>query len=133
MNTSDETRSELVHRLVPDELWELFRQIVPVKVASRPQGGGRRRTDDRQALAAIVYVATSGRPWRQIPEIFGVRWPTVYRRFAEWREAHVWSRLLCLIADRHGESENLQQSRRAIAAVYSRATKDNLAAEHALP
>ncbi|MEW2122001.1 transposase, partial [Streptomyces sp. NPDC005474] len=49
----------IVERLVPDELWELFQRVVP-EAPSRPQGGGRRRHGDREVLAAIVFVATSG-------------------------------------------------------------------------
>ncbi|MFG3555678.1 transposase [Micromonospora sp. NPDC047557] len=62
---------------------KLFRQVVPVTVVRRPQGGGRRRADDRQVLAAIVYLVRTGRAWRHIPESFGVSWPTDYRRFAQ--------------------------------------------------
>lgn len=57
----------IVERLVPDELRELFQRVVP-EAPSRPQGGGRRRHGDREVLAAIVFVATSGcsprRTWR---------------------------------------------------------------------
>ncbi|WP_373466055.1 transposase [Streptomyces sp. V3I8] len=77
--------TDLVERLVPDELWVLFRRVVPPTVVTRPQGGGRRRTGDREALSAITFVATSGRTWRQLPPAFGPAWPTVYRRFARWR------------------------------------------------
>ncbi|MET8509132.1 IS5/IS1182 family transposase, partial [Streptomyces sp. NPDC004787] len=35
--------TSLTERLVPDELWELFRRVVPETVVIRPQGGGRRR------------------------------------------------------------------------------------------
>ncbi|QXE38784.1 transposase [Streptomyces sp. GMY02] len=56
----------IVERLVPDELWELFQRVVP-KAPSRPQGGGRRRHGDREALAAIVFVASSGCTWQQLP------------------------------------------------------------------
>lgn len=49
----------IVGRLVPDELWELFQRVVP-EAPSRPQGGGRRRHGDREVLAAIAFVATSG-------------------------------------------------------------------------
>jgi transposase len=117
--------SDSVRELVPDELWELFRTIVPAKLVQRPQGGGRRRADDRQVLAAIVYVATTGQPWRQIPEDFGVRWPTAYRRFTEWRQAHIWTRLLTLIVD-HGESLDLVWPRQAIEAVLARAAESKL-------
>ncbi|PNG94141.1 hypothetical protein SMF913_10166 [Streptomyces malaysiensis] len=32
--------ADLVERLVPDELWVLFRQVVPPTEVRRPQGGG---------------------------------------------------------------------------------------------
>ncbi|WP_229867741.1 transposase [Streptomyces chryseus] len=54
----------IVERLVLDELWELFQRVVP-EAPSRSQGGGRRRHGDREVLAAIVFVATSGCPGRQ--------------------------------------------------------------------
>jgi hypothetical protein len=31
----------LVERLVPDELWEVFRRVVPETVVVRRQGGGQ--------------------------------------------------------------------------------------------
>ncbi|MGW3248054.1 transposase [Streptomyces sp. NPDC001070] len=85
--------ADLVTRLVPDELWVLFRRVVPPTEVERPQGGGRRRTGDRETLAAIIFVATSGCPWRQLPPVFGPAWPTVYRRFAQWSGNQVWARL----------------------------------------
>ncbi len=68
---------------MPDELWVLFRRVVAPTVVIRPQGGGRRRAGDREALAAIIFVAMSGCTWRQLPPVFGPAWPTVYRRFAQ--------------------------------------------------
>ncbi|WP_277351001.1 transposase [Streptomyces chilikensis] len=59
--------TDLVERLVPDELWVLSRRVVPPTVTTRPQGGGRRRAGDREALAAIILVVTSGCTWRQLP------------------------------------------------------------------
>ncbi|MGY1583928.1 transposase [Streptomyces sp. MN13] len=56
----------IVERLVPDGLWELFQRLVP-EAPTRPQGGGRRRHGDREVLAAIVFVATSGCTWQQLP------------------------------------------------------------------
>ncbi|MGX6744474.1 transposase [Streptomyces xantholiticus] len=85
--------TDLVARLVPDELWVLFRRVVPPIDVKRPQGGGRRRAGDRETLAAIIFVATSGCTWRQLPPVFGPAWPTVYRRFAQWSRDRVWARL----------------------------------------
>ncbi|MCK1823782.1 IS5/IS1182 family transposase, partial [Streptomyces sp. XM83C] len=39
--------TDLVERLVPDELWALFRRVVPPTEVIRPQGGGKRRAGDR--------------------------------------------------------------------------------------
>ncbi|WP_431897148.1 transposase [Micromonospora haikouensis] len=43
----------------PDELWQMAQPLMPAP-AKRPQGGGRRRADDRAVLAAIVYLAQAG-------------------------------------------------------------------------
>ncbi|GGV00817.1 hypothetical protein GCM10010275_44640 [Streptomyces litmocidini] len=56
----------IVGRLVPDEGWEPFPPVVP-EAPSRPRGGGRRRHGGREVPAAIVFVATSGCTWQQLP------------------------------------------------------------------
>nr|WP_223836240.1 IS5 family transposase [Streptomyces venezuelae] len=92
----------MVERLVPDELWVLFQRVVP-EVPSRPQGGGRRRHGDREVLAAIVFVATSGCTWQQLPTAsFGPSGATAHRRFTEWTKARVWARLHRLVLDELG-------------------------------
>jgi transposase len=60
------------------------RRVVPPTEVKRPQGGGRRRAGDRETLAAIICVASSGCTWRQLLPVFGPAWPTGYRRFAQW-------------------------------------------------
>lgn len=115
--------TSLAERLVPDELWELFRRVVPETVVVRPQGGGRRRAGDRECLAAIVFVATSGCTWRQVPPLFGPAWPTVYRRFARWSKERVWARLHRVILDELGVQGDLDWSRFAIDSVSVRALK----------
>lgn len=115
--------ADLVERLVPDELWVLFRRVVPPTAVKRPQGGGRRRADDREALAAIIFVATSGCTWRQLPPVFGPAWPTVYRRFAQWSRARVWARLYRVVLDELGARDELDWSRCAFDSGNIRATK----------
>jgi transposase len=115
--------TDLVERLVPDELWTLFRRVVPPIQVIRPQGGGRRRAGDRECLAAIVFVATSGCTWRQLPPVFGPAWPTVYRRFAQWSRERVWARLHRVILDELGARGELDWSRCAIDSVSVRAAK----------
>lgn len=43
--------TDLFERLVPDELWVLFRRVVP-----------QWRAGDREALATIIFVATVSSP-----------------------------------------------------------------------
>jgi transposase len=48
-----------VERMAPEDLWTLFQRVVP-PAPVRPQDGGHRRRGDREVLAAIIFVATSG-------------------------------------------------------------------------
>ncbi|MGV4926538.1 IS5 family transposase [Streptomyces sp. BHT-5-2] len=113
----------MVERLVPDELWELFQRVVP-EAPMRPQGGGRRRHGDREVLAAIVFVATSGCTWQQLPSVsFGPSGATAHRRFAEWSRARVWAKLHRLVLDELGSRGELDWSRCAIDSVNMRALK----------
>jgi hypothetical protein len=54
--------TSLAERLVPDELWELSRRVVPETVVVRPQGGGRRRAGDRECLAGRPPTGRRRRP-----------------------------------------------------------------------
>ncbi|QKG20010.1 IS1647-like transposase [Actinomadura verrucosospora] len=88
----------------------------------RPQGGGRRRADDRNVLAAIVFVATTGCTWRQLPPIFGASWQTVHRRFTECTQERVWAKLHRVVLDELGAAGELDSSRCAIDSVGVRAS-----------
>ncbi|NNJ03431.1 IS5 family transposase [Streptomyces sp. PKU-MA01144] len=112
----------MVRQLVPDRLWELFLRVMP-EAPVRPQGGGRRKADDRGVLAAILFVATSGCTWRQLPPMFGVSWQTAHRRFTHWTEARVWAKLHRLVLDELGARGELDWSRCAIDSVSLRAGK----------
>lgn len=112
----------ITERLVPDGLWEIFQQVAPTPPV-RPQGGGRRRADDRAVLSAIIYVATTGCTWRQLPPVFGASWQTVHRRFTYWSKARVWAKLHRVVLDRLGASGELDWSRCAIDSVSIRAVK----------
>lgn len=89
-----------MERLVPDELWEMFQRVVP---------------------AAIVFVATSGCTWKQLPPSFGPSGPTAHRRFAEWTRARVRARLHRLVLVELGARGELDRSRCAIDPVSLRA------------
>jgi transposase len=115
----------MVERLVPDGLWELFQRVVP-EVPTRPQGGGRRRYGDREVLAAIIFVATTGCTWSQVPPVFGPSGATSHRRFMEWSQLRVWAKLHRLVLDELGARGELDWSRCAIDSVNMRALKKGI-------
>ena len=54
---------------------------------------GRPNDDHRQILNGIVWVLTSGAPWRDLPRRYGPV-GTVSSRFYRWRRSGVWRRVL---------------------------------------
>jgi transposase len=73
----------MIRTWAPENLWEIAAPLIPAR-PRRPQGGGRRRVDDRAVLAAIVYVTQAGCSWWKLPEaLFGVTWATAHRQFAQ--------------------------------------------------
>jgi transposase len=56
------------------------------------------KADDRLFVNAVLYVAKTGVPWRDLPDRFG-RWNSVWRRFRRWAEAGVWGRVLAAVRD----------------------------------
>ncbi|WP_208026400.1 IS5 family transposase [Streptomyces sp. Tu 3180] len=115
----------LVERMAPEDLWTLFQRVVP-PAPVRPQGGGHRRRGDREVLAAIIFVATSGCTWNRLPPGFGLSGVTAFRRFTEWTEARVRAKLHRLVLDELGARGELDWSRRAIDSVSVRALKGQL-------
>lgn len=66
-----------------DRQWRLVRRLLP-----KPSKRGRRPTDRRWVLDAILYVAKTGCQWRQLPHDFPP-WKTVYNTFWAWRSRGV--------------------------------------------
>ncbi|MFI5780875.1 transposase [Nocardia sp. NPDC051570] len=79
-------------RLVPDDLWELIETDLP-EFSKRTQGGGTSPLNQRLVLTAIVYVLTTGCPWKSLPNTFEVSASTAHRRFTAWSEAGLWERV----------------------------------------
>ena len=65
-----------VRLLLTDEAWaeiDAVLQRIKSKEGSPPQ------LSDRLFIEAVLYVARTGIPWRDLPKAFG-NWPAVYNR-----------------------------------------------------
>lgn len=49
-------------------------------------------------MEAVLWIARTGSPWRDLPERFG-NWSTAFRRFRDWREADVSKRIFDALSD----------------------------------
>ena len=64
-----------------DDLWAALEPLV--SQAKRHKGGQRPQLAERDFFEALLYLARTGIPWRDLPAEFG-RWDAVYNRFRRW-------------------------------------------------
>jgi transposase len=84
----------VVEDLVPDSLWERVAPLLPAHPPRRYRFPGRRRVEDRVALAGIVFVLKTGITWNELPAAaIGCSGVTCWRRMRDWTEAGVWPAL----------------------------------------
>ncbi|MDE8347198.1 MAG: IS5 family transposase [Acidocella sp.] len=64
----------------------------------KPSDPGRSGTDNRLFLEAVLWIARTGSPWRDLPPFFG-KWNTVFKRYSDWVKADVFQRLFEAVSD----------------------------------
>jgi transposase len=79
----------MARRILSDEMWEQFEAAL--RAVKDPRGAPP-GTPEREFLEAVLFLARTGTPWRDLPEEFG-RWSAVYMRFRRWEESGVWKGL----------------------------------------
>ena len=78
-----------VRLLLTDEAWA---EISPILATLKSRAGSPPVLSDRLFLEAVLYLARTGTPWRDLPEDFG-HWDAVYNRFRRWEARGSWRRL----------------------------------------
>ena len=59
---------------------------------------GRTGSDNRMFVEAVLWIARTGSPWRDLPAEFG-NWNTVFRRYRDWVKADVFYKIFSAISD----------------------------------
>ena len=83
----------MVRKLLSDGQWKRIEQMLPGK----PGDVGRTGADNRLFVEAVLWIARTGSPWRDLPGEFG-NWNSAYVRFARWSRAGVWQRVFAALA-----------------------------------
>jgi len=77
-----------MRKFLRNEQWQRIEAMLPGKVTDR----GRTAADNRLFVEAVLWIARTGVPWRDLPPAFGP-WNSVYVRFARWSRTGVWQRV----------------------------------------
>lgn len=71
-----------------EDQWLKIAPLLPGK-ATDP---GRSGQDNRQFVQAVLWIARSGAPWRDLPERFG-KCNTIFQRFNRWSKKGIWQKV----------------------------------------
>jgi putative transposase len=80
--------------MLTDALWDALRPVV--HQAKRNRQGPKPKLPDRAFFEALLYLARTGIPWRDLPAEFG-NWDAVYNRFRRWVASGALRRLFELL------------------------------------
>lgn len=75
-------------RTLTDGQWARIAPLLPGKAGDR----GRTGTDNRLFVDAVLWLARTASPWRDLPPGLG-NWRTVHCRFRRWSTRRVWESL----------------------------------------
>ena len=79
---------------IKDADWERIKDRLP----GQPGDPGVTAKDNRLFVNAVLWIAKTGAPWRDLPERFGP-WGSVWKRFDRWAKKGVWERVFETLRD----------------------------------
>ena len=84
----------MARRELRDDQWDRISGLLPGKATDR----GVTAKDNRLFVDAVLWIARTGTPWRELPEVFG-KWNSVFIRYNRWAKNGVWERVFQLLSD----------------------------------
>lgn len=64
----------------------------------KPSDPGRTGADGRLFLEAVLWIARTSSPWRDLPPAFG-KWNTVFKRYRDWVKADIFKKIFDAVSD----------------------------------
>jgi transposase len=84
----------MARMMLRDDQWERIEGFLQGKVGDP----GRHGADNRLFVEAVLWIARTGSPWRDLPGEFGP-WNSVYVRFARWSDKDVWQNVFAVLRE----------------------------------
>jgi len=78
-----------IRTLLTDPLWD---RLLPLLPPQKPRTG-RPSLDHRRFVEAVLWLARTGAPWRDLPPEL-MNWRSAWRRLQRWATAGVWGRVV---------------------------------------
>lgn len=83
----------MLRKILRDDQYARIEGMLPGKATDV----GVTAKDNRLFVEAVLWIARTGAPWRDLPASFGP-WNSVYKRFARWSDRGVWHRVFAELA-----------------------------------
>ena len=84
----------MLRLMLRDDQWERLTPLMRGKAGDR----GRSGMDNRLFIEAVLWIARTGSPWRDLPSEFG-NWNSIYVRFARWSNKDVWQAIFAVLRE----------------------------------
>lgn len=78
----------MIRTVLSDAQWDRIKDMVPGKKSDRGVTG----RDNRLFVEAVLWIARTRAPWRDLPPEVG-HWNSVFQRFSRWSRKGVWESL----------------------------------------
>jgi transposase len=79
---------------ITDQHWDAVKDLLPGKEGDP----GATAKDNRLFVNAVLWIAKTGAPWRDLPERFG-NWNSAFQRFNRWCKSGVFESIMAKLQD----------------------------------
>jgi transposase len=84
----------MVRKYLSDSQWKRMVPLLPGKKSDC----GVTAKDNRLFVEAVLWIARTGSPWRDMPAEFG-NWHRIYVRYSRWCQKGVWKQVFEKLTD----------------------------------